>query len=309
LAKPRVLKKKIVFIVGPTAVGKTNLAIEVAKNINGEIISCDSMQVYRGLDILSCKPSLRQRKQIPHHLIDIINPSRNFDVSQFIKLSKKLIKEIHNRCRTPVFVGGTGLYVDSLLNGIFQCASKSQKIRNNLYRQAKKYGNTYLYRRLKRVDPPAAKKIHKNDLRRIIRALEVYLTTGKPISMLQKQKKGILQDRSFGISIIGLTMSRVELYNKIDERVDLMFKKGAVREVERIFRNKCSKTLRQALGIKEISSYLKGDISLEEAGRLLKRNTRRYAKRQMTWFKRNTAIKWIECTSPDKDRNTVINNI
>ncbi|MDD5291832.1 MAG: tRNA (adenosine(37)-N6)-dimethylallyltransferase MiaA [Candidatus Omnitrophica bacterium] len=303
------MKKKIIFIVGPTAVGKTRLSIEVAKSINGEIISCDSMQVYRGLDILSCKPSLRERKQIPHHLIDIVSPARNFDVSQFIKLSKNLIEEIHDKGRKPVFVGGTGLYVDSLLNGIFQCPSKDQKIRDNFYRQAGKYGNSYLYQRLKKIDPPAAKKIHKNDLRRIIRALEVHQITGKPISRLQKQKKGILQDRRFDISIIGLTMPRAELYKKIDERVDLMFKKGAVKEIKRLLKNKCSKTLRQALGMKEISLYLKGDISLKEARQLLKRNTHRYAKRQMTWFKRNPAIKWIECASPGKDRNIAINNI
>lgn len=302
-------KKKIFFIVGPTAVGKSKFALGLAERINGEIISCDSMQVYRGLNILSCKPSLKERSKAPHHLIDFIKPSQNFNVNQFIELSKKLIKEIHARGGVPIFAGGTGLYIDSLLNGIFQGPGQDPQIRNELYRKAKLYGNKYLYQRLKKIDPESASKIHVNDLRRIVRALEVYKITKKPISRLQKQRKGILKDKHFDIRIIGLTMPREKLYEIINKRVDLMFRKGAVAEIKKNLRNKCSKTFRQALGIKEIGSYLKKDMSLEQAKQLLKRNTRRYAKRQIAWFKKNPEIRWIDSNSSNKAAGKIINNI
>lgn len=309
MVKTRALKKKVIFIVGPTAVGKSKFAIEVAKRIGGEVVSCDSMQVYRGLDILSCKASPKQRKQIPHHLISIINPSRNFNVNKFIELSKKLIGEISKRGNIPVFVGGTGLYVDSLLNGIFDGPSQDKKIRNELYRKAELYGNEYLYQRLKKIDPLAAKKIHRNDLRRIVRALEVYQITNKPISQLQKQRKGILQEGNFDIYIFGLSIQRQNLYSKINERVDIMFKQGVIREVKKILKKRCSKTLKQALGIKEIGRYLKGDINLEEAKQLLKRNTRRYAKRQIAWFKRNLKICWLDGDDLVESRHRLIDII
>jgi tRNA dimethylallyltransferase len=287
-------QKKIIFIVGPTAVGKSKLAVEIARRIGGEIVSCDSMQIYRGLDILSNKPSLKERKNIPHHLIDIISPSQNFNVSKFIELSNKLICEIHKRGNIPIFVGGTGLYMDSLLNGLFQGPSEDQKVRKEFYKKAQRHGNDYLYQRLKKIDPAAAKKIHVNDLRRIVRALEVYKITAKPISMLQKQRKGILSDKRFEIVLCGLTLPREKLYKKINERVDKMFKQGVVSEVEGIIKKSCSRTFKQALGIKEINSYLSADMNLEEVKELLKRNTRRYAKRQITWFKRNINIHWID---------------
>ncbi|MDD5617566.1 MAG: tRNA (adenosine(37)-N6)-dimethylallyltransferase MiaA [Candidatus Omnitrophica bacterium] len=302
-------KKKIFFIVGPTAVGKSKFALGLAEKINGEIVSCDSMQVYRGLDILSCKPSLKEQRKIPHHLISCIKPSQNFDVNQFVELSKRLIKEIHARGGVPIFTGGTGLYIDSLLNGIFEGPGQNPKIRNELYRKAKLYGNKYLYRRLKKIDPKAAGNIHINDLRRIVRALEVYKIIKKPISQLQKQRKGILKDKHFDVRIIGLTMPREKLYEIINKRVDLMFRKGAVAEVKKILKDKCSKTFRQALGIKEIDSYLKKDMSLGQAKQLLKRNTRRYAKRQITWFKKNTKIQWVGGSSSKKATDEIINNI
>jgi len=293
-------RKRVVFIIGPTAVGKSKFAVGIAKEIGGEIVSCDSMQIYRGLDILSNKPSAKERKNIPHHLIDIISSSQNFNVNKFIELSNRLIFEIHKRGHIPIFVGGTGLYVDSLLNGLFEGPSQNQKIRKELYQKAEKYGNEYLHRKLSKVDPAAAKKIHMNDLRRIVRALEVYKITKKPISALQSQRKGILEDKRFDIVLFGLILPREELYKNINERADKMFKQGVVLEVERILKKKCSKTFRQALGIKEIGHYLSGNISLREAKELLKRNTRRYAKRQITWFKRNFTIYWIDGNQSNK---------
>jgi tRNA dimethylallyltransferase len=292
--KDREFTKKIIFIVGPTAVGKTSLSVGIAERMGGEVISCDSMQVYQGLDILSGKPSLKERKKIAHHLISIIKPSRNFDVSQFIDLSKKLITDIHKRGKIPVFAGGTGLYINSLLNGLFEGPSQNKKIRDELYKKAKTYGKEKLYKKLKEIDPLAATRIHPHDLRRIVRALEVYQITKTPISQLQKQRKGILGDRHFDIQIIGLTAPREKLYEKINARVDLMFKKGVIAEAKSLLKHRCSKTFRQALGIKEISLYLKGGINLNELRQLLKRNTRRYAKRQISWFKRNSRIQWVD---------------
>lgn len=287
------MKKEIIFLVGPTAVGKTKFAIKLAKKINGEIISCDSMQVYKGLDILSAKPSPSQQKQIKHYLIDVIMPNKNFDVNKFIKLSSQSIEEIHNKGKIPIFVGGTGLYVNSLLNGIFQCPTGNFKIRNELYKKAQIQGILFLYKELKKIDPRAAKKIHPNDLRRIVRALEVYKITKRPISQLQKQRKGILQDKRFKICLFGLNMPREKLYENINKRVDVMFKQGAVREAESILKKRCSKTFKQALGIKEINAYLKGEIALAQAKELLKRNTRRYAKRQLAWFRKSPKIHWL----------------
>lgn len=286
--------KHIIFIVGPTAVGKSRLAINLAKKIDGEIISCDSMQVYIGLDILSCKPSRSEMKQVRHHLVDVVSPGQNFDVCKFIRFSKRLIEEIHDREKIPIFAGGTGLYVDCLLNGIFEGPKSDPKIRKALIKKANRYGNSYLYGKLKAVDRAAAEKIHIHDLRRIIRALEVYQITKKPLSLLQKQRKGIIQDRRFKIDIFGLELPRAALYENINKRVDEMFCQGAVKEVKAIFNRRCSKTFRQALGIKEVNLYLKGQIPLEQAKQLLKRNTRRYAKRQMTWFRKNPKIQWLD---------------
>lgn len=288
------MKNKIIFIVGPTAAGKTELAIKLAKRIGGEIISCDSMQVYKGLDILSAKPSIAQRRQIKHHLIDIISPAHNFNVSKFIKLSTKLIDEIHSRSKIPIFVGGTGLYIGSLLNGLFKGPATNTKLRSSLYKLAEKYGGSYLYRRLNRVDPESAKKIHPNDIRKMVRALEVYKITKKSISQLKGHRKGLLNNNRFDIHIFGIKMERDKLYELINKRADKMFALGAVREVKEILKNRCSKTFKQALGIKEINSYLNGEISLDKAKNLLKRNTRRYAKRQITWFRKDEKIVWLE---------------
>jgi len=287
------MRKKIIFVVGPTAVGKTKLAIKLAKRVNGEIVSCDSMQVYKGLNILSSKPSRAQAKQAKHHLVSIIRPSQNFDVSKFIKLGKAFIERIHKKGCIPIFVGGTGLYLDCLLNGIFIGPKKNSRIRSELYKKAKAYGNDYLHKRLKKFDKQAAKRIHVHDLRRIVRALEVYQITKRPLSLLQKQRKGILQEKKFRIYIFGLNLAREELYEKINKRVDRMFKKGVVKEVKRLLSKRNSRTFNQALGIREINSYLKGEINLMHTKQLLKRNTRRYAKRQLTWFRKNKMVHWL----------------
>ena len=288
--KPR----KVIFIVGPTAVGKSKHSVKLARKMGGEIISCDSMQVYKGIDILSCKPSETDTKKIRHYLVDVISPNQDFNVKKFVELSLKLIGEIHNKGKIPIFAGGTGLYVDSLLNGLFEGPPKDTKIRRDLNKKAGKYGISYLYKKLKRIDSASARRIHCHDLRRIIRALEVYKITGKTISKLRKQRRGILQDRKLKIYLFGITKPREELYREINKRVDVMFDRGVVGEVRRVIAKRCSKVFKQALGIREIGLYLKKRLSLKQAKDFLKRNTRRYAKRQMTWFRKNTRIHWLD---------------
>ncbi len=284
------MKKKLYFIVGPTACGKSRLAFELAKKIKGEVISADSMQVYKGMDILTAQPPKEIRKKIPHYLIGIISPEKDFSVDDFRKKALLAIKKIHKKHKIPVIAGGTGLYLRSLIDGLFEAPATDLKLRRRLEKLAVDRGNNYLYNKLLKVDPPAAGRIHPNDLRRIIRALEVYKKTGQPISKLQSKTKGL--GEKYQIEIIGLNIPRRVLYQRINERVDKMFERGAVEEVKKLSSLKLSRSAQQALGIKEINGFLEGKYSLEEAKRLLQRNTRHYAKRQITWFKKMEGIKW-----------------
>lgn len=290
-------KSEIIFLVGPTAVGKSALAIKLAKKINAEIVSLDSMAVYKGLDILSGKPSKKMQERIPHHLLDVVFPNEEFDVSRYRKLALEKIKDIHKRGKIPLFVGGTGLYMSILIDGIFKEAKKDESLRKKLYREAKEKGATFLYNRLKKIDAVAASKIHPNDLKRIIRALEVYKLTGKPISKLWLKRKG-LGDK-YDIKIFGLNKDRAKLYNDINRRVDRMFESGLVREVRGLIGPILSLTCKQAIGIEEIKGYLEGKYDLEFAKELVKKNSRRYAKRQLTWFRKDRRIHWIDVERRD----------
>ena len=291
-------KENIIFLVGPTASGKTAIALELAKKINGEIISCDSMQIYKELNITSDKPDKSLRNKIKHHLIDVVSVGKNYNVSDYRKQAKEAIEKIHNKGRIPIVAGGSGLYMRVLLDGIFQEGKADNKIRNKLYKQAKDRGSKYLFRRLKKVDPQACKKIHPNDLRRIVRALEVYEKTKTPISKLQKQTKDLFQD--YSIKLFGLEIDRDKLYERIEKRVDGMFEDGLVKEVKGVLRKKISQTAKGLIGIKEIKGFVKGEYSESEAAQLLKRNTRRYAKRQLTWFRKEKRIKWLPIKDNDK---------
>jgi len=284
-------KAKIIFIVGPTAAGKTETAVFLAKKINAEIISADSMQIYKGMPILTSKPKMALRKKVKHYLIDFIPPSKEYNVSQYCKDALDKIDLILKKNKTPLFVGGTGLYLSMLIDGIFDEEKPSPSLRKRLYKLGESYGSSYLYKRLKRVDPQAASKIHPNDARRIVRALEVFEVTGKPISVLQKERVG-LKDK-FDLKIFCLNMKREELYSRIERRVDLMFKQGLVREVKNLFKKTLGRTAFCAIGIKELQGYLDGKYDLEEAKRLMQRNTRRYAKRQLSWFRNDRRITWI----------------
>ena len=285
-------KPKVIFLIGPTATGKSELAVRLAKKINGEIISADSVAVYRGMDIISSKPDKNLRKQIPHHLIDIVTPSKEYNVAKFIKESNKKIREIIKRKKIPIVVGGSGLYLDSLLFGLFREGVKDAVLRRRLEDEARKYGSEYLYNKLKEIDPEAAEKIHPNNLRRVIRALEVCFLTKRKFSEVKQKRSGLLG--KYDVKIFGLNLTRDKLYKKIDERVDKMFEQGLVKEVKGLLKKKLSKTARQALGIKEVGGYLVGEYELERAKYFLKRNTRHFAKRQLTWFRRNKDIIWLD---------------
>jgi tRNA dimethylallyltransferase len=291
------MRPLLVFLVGPTAVGKTAVSIHLAKKLHAEIISCDSMQVYRGMDILTSKPSVRQRKEVRHHLLGICACSREYDVSQYRAQALKQVKRILQRRRMPLFVGGTGLYMTVLLDGIFQAPAQDPAIRSRFVRQMERSGSAVLHRRLAEVDPDAAARIHPNDGRRIIRALEVHALTGKPISLLQKQRSGLAQDHD--VRVFCLELPRKELYRRIDSRVERMFVQGAVAEVRRLRRKKISRTAGFAIGFREIGAFLDGTLSLAQCKELMKRNSRQYAKRQLTWFRKDKRITWIRLRKKD----------
>jgi tRNA dimethylallyltransferase len=295
------MKEKIIFIVGPTAMGKTETAILLAKKMNAEIVSCDSMQLYKYMDIITSKPSRQLRKRVAHYLIDIVSPQETYDVSRYRKDAISKIKEILNKSKVPIFAGGTGLYMSILIDGIFKVKSKDKNIRARLYRQAAQFGSDYLYERLKHRDPQAACKIHPHDTKRIIRALEVYQITGQPISKLQRQRQGLWD--KYDIRIFCLNTQRHKLYQRIDKRVDRMFRQGLVREVKKLLKKNLSRTAGCAIGIKELKGYFAGDYDLEEARRLIKRNTRLYAKRQLTWFRKDKRIRWFKVGAEEKSQS------
>jgi len=284
----------LLCIVGPTAVGKTRISIKVAKKINGEIISGDSMQVYYYMDIGTAKPSLEEREEIPHHLIDIIDPDESFSVADFQKAVFKLIPKIASRECLPIMVGGTGLYLKAIIDQYDFGESKADwKLRERLKIQVDKYGNEMLYHWLKKVDPAAAEKIHPNDLKRIIRALEVYLTTGRPISSQKKLPPE--QRQSLNVLITGLDMNRKRLYERINERVDKMIEQGLEKEVGRLLEKGYNPehVSMQGLGYQHMIKYIQGRYTKDEAVELLKRDTRRFAKRQLTLFRRDNRIIWL----------------
>jgi tRNA dimethylallyltransferase len=281
----------IIFLVGPTASGKTETAVILAQKTGAEIISCDSMQVYKGMDILTSMPPASARRKTPHHLIDFISPDKEYNVSRYRREAVKKIREIVAKGKIPLFTGGTGLYMSVVIDGIFSGGKENPAMRKRLYRQAEKYGSGYLHSRLKKIDPEAAKKIHPHDIKRIVRALEVYRTTGKPISVLQKQRKGITGE--YDVRIYCLNPEREKLYERIDRRVEKMFAAGLVKEVRRLLRKKLSRTAEKAIGICEVKEFCAGRLGREEAIRAMQRNTRMYAKRQLTWFRKDKRVRWI----------------
>lgn len=290
-------KPVVLVLVGPTAVGKTETALTLAQELNCEIISADSMQVYRGMDIGTAKATRYEQSIVKHHLLDIIDPDQKFTAADYVSLADSCIKEITARNRLPLVTGGTGLYINALIDGfLFPDQGENRTVRNQLQARAKSDPGG-LYRELQEVDPKSAAKLHPNDLRRIIRALEVYYTRGQPISELQA-KKGA--EKKYRPVMIGLNRNRELLYQRIEARVDQMINNGLIDEVSDLLQKYPHQpTALQAIGYKELALYLKGYLTIEEAIALIKRETRRYAKRQLSWFRRDKRIKWYDLDQID----------
>lgn len=289
--------KRLISIIGPTAVGKTQLSIDLAKKLNTEIISGDSMLVYRGMDIGTAKPSLSERDGIPHHLIDIIEPYEEFSVTKFIDLASQHIAAINKTARIPILAGGTGLYVKALLEGYqFNHTPGNDHYRHHLEQLAVQHGNAYIHGLLHNVDPLTAERLHPNDIRRIIRALEVYHLGGENIS---QQKMDTSEHRIYDSILIGLTMDRQRLYQRINHRVDLMVANGLVEEVTQLLHSGIPEDCQsmKGIGYKEIVAYIKKEVSLQSAIDTIKQSTRHFAKRQITWYKKMNDINWIDVDS------------
>ncbi|HAV41668.1 MAG TPA: tRNA (adenosine(37)-N6)-dimethylallyltransferase MiaA [Acidobacteria bacterium] len=289
-------QKKILIIVGPTAVGKSALAVDLAKKFRGEIISCDSRQIYRGFDIGTDKPPAAVRQAVPHHLIDVAAPEEKFSAADFARLALEEIDLIISRGNLPLIVGGTGLYHRALVEGLFPGPGRDDGLRTRLKEEAQNKGLDSLYRQLQQIDPAYAEKISPADGLRIIRALEVFYLTGQPLSRHFDRTVSPLENRGFILYQIGLKLKKEELYRRIDERVNRMFAEGLVKEAKQLLERGISEqsTPFKGLGYRQVLRYLKGEISLEEAITLTQIETRHYAKRQLTWFKKSRGITWFE---------------
>lgn len=300
------LKEKVVVLIGPTAVGKTNLSIELAKKFDGEIISGDSMQIYKGMDIATAKISKEEMQGVPHHLIDILEPDENFSVAQFQELVRKKITEITSRGKVPFIVGGTGLYIQAVLYDYqFQETATDTAFRTKLEEMAQAEGTLTIHDMLNKVDPEAAAAIHHHNVRRVIRALEVFHVTGRKMSDIQKEQK---QESLYDAALIGLTMERNVLYERINKRVEQMLEIGLLEEVQHFYEKgirDCQSL--QAIGYKEIYKYYDGLLSLEDSIEELKQNSRRYAKRQLTWFRNKMNVEWFDMTESVKTHDITKN--
>ena len=288
-------KKPLIILTGPTAVGKTNLSIGLAKAIGGEIISADSMQVYKYMDIGSAKIMPKEMDGIPHHMLNILEPTEEFNVTVFQTYAKRYIDEIYERGHIPILVGGTGFYIQAVLYDIdFTENEEDTTYRKQLEAEAEKYGTMYLYEKLKAVDANAAEQIHPNNIKRVIRALEFYEQTGTCISKHNETERA--KESAYSSCYFVLNDARDILYERIDKRVDMMIEAGLVEEVQKLLQMGCKResTAMQGLGYKEIIDYLQGEISLERAVYLIKRDTRHFAKRQLTWFRREKEVIWID---------------
>lgn len=297
---------KLIIIAGPTGVGKTEISVKLAQEINGEIISADSMQIYKYMNIGSNKVTKEEMHNIPHYMIDVVKPDVPFSASKYKELASQKINEIIKRGNTPMLVGGTGLYISSIIYDYnFTDAYKDEDYRNKLYKIAEDYGNDYLYNKLKEVDYESYKSIHKNNLKRIIRALEVYKITGKKMSDYKNTDSKI--KCPYKVFYFVFTMNRDKLYDKINKRVDMMIEKGLVNEV-RSLKEKCYNADMQSMkgiGYKEILYYLNGDITLTEAVNMIKKGSRNYAKRQLTWFRRDKNVIWINKDDYKSDKEII----
>lgn len=291
--------KKVIFIIGPTAVGKTDLSIQLARKLNGEIISADSVQIYKSLNIGSAKPTEEEMKGVPHHLIDFVNPSDEFSVSEFSKMARAKIKELHILGKQPIVAGGTGLYINSLIYDMdFGDLQSDTTYRKELETLAQNKGADFVHEMLREVDPVAAEKIHPNNIRRVIRALEVNQATGSNMSDFSTEPR---PTEDYEPVLFGLTRSRLKLYGRINNRVDMMLDSGLIDEVKNLKSNGIDDSCQsmQGIGYKEVLQHLDGKYDFETMVSILKQSSRRYAKRQMTWFRRYKEIHWLDLDAYD----------
>lgn len=303
-------KKPLIVLTGPTAVGKTALSIQLAKRIGGEIISADSMQVYRHMDIGTAKIRLEEMDGVPHHLIDILEPTEDFNVVRFQALARAAEEDIYSRGKIPIVAGGTGFYIQALLNDIdFTQTDENTQFREEMERLAAEQGAEVLHERLRAVDPESAEAIHANNVKRVIRALEYYEQTGEKISAHNEAERAKTSPYHFFYYV--LNTDRTVLYERIEKRIDEMMEEGLVEEVRQLQTMGCSRNsvAMQGLGYKEILAYLNGEMSLETAVNILKRDTRHFAKRQLTWFRRERDVRFLYLPEFDNDRERVLEHI
>ena len=289
------MKKPLIILTGPTAVGKTKLSIALAKAVNGEIISADSMQVYKYMDIGTAKILPEEMDGVPHHLVDVLSPKEEFNIVLFQQMAKEAMAKIYAKGKIPILVGGTGFYIQAVLYDIdFTESEEDNSYREELWEIARTKGESVLHDMLKECDPKAAEEIHQNNVKRVIRALEFYKTTGKRISNHNEEQRQ--KESPYEFLYLVLNQDRRILYERIEKRIDIMVDQGLIEEVKRLKEMGCHKDMvsMKGLGYKEILAYLEGEISLEEAIEILKRDTRRFAKRQLTWFRREKEPVWID---------------
>ena len=298
------MEKKVLFLVGPTGSGKSEVALALAKKLKGEVISCDAMQVYKDMDIGTAKPTFAEQRKAPHHLINLVSPRSEYSVFQHRQLALKVMKQIFQRNRTPVVVGGSGLYVKALIDGLAPQPGKQLMLRKKLEALASKEEGSSLYSRLKKIDPRRAQTIHPHDKKRIIRALEILETSERSQVDWKSETEGL---ESIGIQpvIFGLFWDRKKLYERIEKRVDRMFRRGWIVEVKHLKRVGFSKTAKAAIGYHELLEYLQGNYALTKAIDEIKKRTRNLAKRQMTWFRADKRIYWISVSGDQALKDAV----
>ena len=297
------MKIPLIAIVGPTASGKTALSVDLATRLNGEIVSCDSMQIYKDMHIASATPDEQEKKGVPHHLVEFLERSQSFSVADYVNLAHQKIKQINEKGKQPILVGGTGLYFNSLIDNVSFTEEKvDESLRQSLEAEFDKIGSEEMLKKLAEFDKTAANRLHPNNRKRIIRAFEVYISTGKTITQQQIDSKSV--PSPYKPYIIGLTFKNREiLYKRIEKRVDIMLEKGLLEEAKKAYASRDNKTAIQAIGHKEFFEFFEGKATLEEAIEKLKTETRHYAKRQLTWFGRDDRINWIylDCTDDVQD--------
>lgn len=294
------MNREIIVICGPTAVGKTKYAIETALRVDGEVVSCDSMQLYKYMDIGSAKPTAEERSLVKHYLVDEIEPTEAFSAARYQKLAKSAIEEIFAKGKTPVIAGGTGLYLNALLYDMdFSAPPGDAAFRDSLYKEAETYGPVWLHKKLEEADPEAAKRIHPNNIKKVVRAIEA-ASLGEKVKDFASDLK---PTSDYSARLIGLARDRQQLYDRINQRVDLLMEQGLCEEVRGLMERGLTERdiSMKGIGYKEIIGYLEGHYSLDEAVSLVKKNTRHYAKRQLTWFKRYKDMQWFNISEYDSD--------